>query len=456
MRRGLWASAGTHFTAGSKNTTSLMKLKVQFILYLIVLHGFIAIFAYDDFVEQKYWFLAVEAALVVSLVLAFRIYRRLIRPLDLIASGVQSINDRDFSVNFRKTGSRELDELIEVFNRMMEQLRTERKIQQEQHYFLQKLMEASPVGIIILDGNDKIRQVNPAASKILDCQSETLTGLRLEEIRSPLAPWLCRFQEQSAQTIRINGMNSYRMIRGEFMNLGYRNTFLLVDEITGEVMAAEKEAFGKVIRMMSHEVNNSIGATNSILQTLKTFEHFGCDDPGSKTGKAIDVIIERNANLNRFMNNLADVIRLPAPVLEKTDLVPMLHKTLHLMEPFCMQHAVRLEIRIPCHPLVLPLDAIQIEQLLVNVIRNAVESIGRDGEIKIILDPQKRELIIEDTGNGIAPEVQDQLFTPFFSSKKHGQGIGLTLSREIAHRHGFGISLENRSGGGAVFRLTVR
>ena len=445
-----------------------MKLKVQFILYLVILHGIIAFFAFDYFRTQPYWFLPIEAVLVFSVFIAWRIYLRMVRPLDLIASGIQSIRDRDFAINFRKTGSRELDDLIEVFNQMMEQLRTERRIQQEQHFFLQKLMEAAPVGIILLDGNEQINEVNPAASRMLANLPEVLRGKRPEEIPSPLGPHLASVPEDQSQTIRLNGMKSYRIIRGYFMNLGYRNTFLLIDELTNEMLAVEKEAFGKVIRMMSHEVNNSTGATNSLLQTvLQNLQNLfvspgpisdGKSFPSTSVGRmeeAIGVIMERNTNLNRFMNNLADVIRLPAPVLDKNDMTALCRKTADLMEPYCRQHAITLETHLPEHPWILMIDAVQIEQLLVNVIRNAVESIGDHGEIILKLDPDRKEVSVEDTGKGISPKVQEKLFTPFYSSKKHGQGIGLTLSREIAHNHGFGISLTNREGGGAVFKLRI-
>jgi len=440
-----------------------MKLKVQFILYLLVLHGIIAYFAFDYFLAQPYWFLLIEAVLIISAVIAFRIYSRMVRPLDLIASGIQSIRDRDFAINFRKSGSRELDGLISVFNQMMEQLRTERRIQQEQHFFLKKLMDAAPVGIIILDGNERIREVNPAASRMLITLPEVLHGKRPGEIPGPLGLFLATLIEDQLQTVRLNGMKSYRIIRGYFMNLGFRNTFLLIDELTNEMLSVEKEAFGKVIRMMSHEVNNSTGATNSLLQSLLqnlrrlSLPEAGQTVPASihRMEEAIGVIMERHTHLNRFMNNLADVIRLPAPTLETKDLAEFCRRTAGLMEPFCRQHTITLESLIPDHPFLLKIDAAQIEQLLVNAIRNAVESIGDHGTILLVLDPESKEIRIEDTGRGISPEVREKLFTPFFSSKKHGQGIGLTLSREIAHNHGFGISLKNREEGGAVFVMNM-
>ena len=126
------------------------------------------------------------------------------------------------------------------------------------------------------------------------------------------------------------------------------------------------------------------------------------------------------------------------------------------MQPYCLNHEVALSLDVPALPYLLEMDAAQIEQMLVNVIKNAVEAIAGSGEIVITLDPSKNQLRVEDSGKGILPEVQKKLFTPFYSSKKNGQGIGLTLTREITHQHGFSISLNNRPEGGAIFEITFK
>ena len=432
-----------------------MKLKFQFILYILFLHGVIAFFAFDYFLSQRYWFLIVEAALIISFFVAYRIYRHLIRPLDLISSGIQSIRDQDFTIHYRKVGSKELDELIGVFNNMIEQLREERKIQKEQHLFLQKLMDAAPVGIIILDGEGRIRQLNRAAEEILGIALNDAVGSNLGSLSSPFAEPLLSLQEEAPTTIRLNGIQNFRITKSHFMNLGFRNSFILIDELTNEMLAAEKEAFGKAIRMMSHEVNNSIGATNSILQTLKSISQV-FEDKEDEVVSAIDIVIERSTNLNTFMNNLADVIRLPAPTLKSCDLNHHLLTIYNLMEPYCTSNQVQLSYTPSPLPYLLEMDAGQVEQMLVNLIKNAVEAIPDSGKITMTLDSEKHEVTIADTGKGIPPEVEGKLFTPFFSSRKNGQGIGLTLSREIAHQHRFGISLQNRPEGGAILRLALK
>jgi len=227
-----------------------MKLKYQFILYLLFLHGVIAFFAFDYFLSQKYWFLIVEAGMILSFFIAFRIYRHLIRPLDLISSGIQSIRDRDFTINYKRVGSKELDELITVFNSMIEQLREERTIQQEQHFFLQKLMDAAPIGIIILDGSEKIRQLNHSAEEILGVRLDDMVGTPLGDLSSPFAEPMLSLKEEFPLTLRLNGIRNFRISKAHFMNLGFRNSFILIDELTNEMLAAEKESFGKAIRMM--------------------------------------------------------------------------------------------------------------------------------------------------------------------------------------------------------------
>jgi signal transduction histidine kinase len=141
--------------------------------------------------------------------------------------------------------------------------------------------------------------------------------------------------------------------------------------------------------------------------------------------------------------------------MEMTDVNLLLQKVTGLMRPFCEANSISVQLEIPDQSYMVKADTAQMEQLLLNVIKNAAESIGTDGTIRIILSPESNELRIEDSGKGIVPEVAKKIFTPFFSTKKDGQGIGLTISREIAHQHGFGISLTNRPEGGAVFTLQL-
>ncbi|MFK7934309.1 MAG: PAS domain-containing sensor histidine kinase [Saprospiraceae bacterium] len=243
-------------------------------------------------------------------------------------------------------------------------------------------------------------------------------------------------------TYQTDGSKQYRIERAQFVDRGFNREFVIIEDLSQEILDAEKRAYEKVIRMMAHEVNNSIGAINSIIESNIDYQQ-ELDDPfAPEMSNALRIAKERNDRLNVFMRNFADIIRLPQPTKEFVDIARSLKDTAQLMRAYAEQRRVAIEIIPTDFHVKINLDQRQIEQVLVNVIKNAVEAIGEDGTIKIELQTRPNQLIISDNGKGISDEQAAQLFTPFYSDKPHGQGIGLTLTREILLNHGFEFSLK--------------
>lgn len=144
-----------------------MNLRIKYILFVIIVHTVLVILSLELLKDNLLLFLPVEGLIIVSLWIAFRLYVAFIRPLNLIADGVKTIRDKDFNTKFVKVGNYEMDQLITVFNRMIDTLREERVKQREQHYFLVQLIEASPAGVLLLDFDNRITSINPAAESIL-------------------------------------------------------------------------------------------------------------------------------------------------------------------------------------------------------------------------------------------------------------------------------------------------
>lgn len=160
--------------------------------------------------------------------------------------------------------------------------------------------------------------------------------------------------------------------------------------------------------------------------------------------EALQIAVERNSNLNIFMRNFADLVRLPPPKKQQVDIMSVVISTATLMETRAGDKKIRFIYPVNVGPVFIPADQQQIEQVLINIIKNAMESIGETGEISFSLDPVSKILTISDTGKGIDDELAQNLFRPFFSTKKDGQGIGLTLIREILYNHGFNFSLKTK------------
>ena len=230
------------------------------------------------------------------------------------------------------------------------------------------------------------------------------------------------------------------------MDRGFRRRFLFIDDRTADIAETEKKAYGKVIRMMAHEVNNSIGAVNSIMAIAER------EQPDDDLRLALRVAIDRNDRLNRFMHRFADVVRLPTPHLVPTDLADLVQNVARLMQPQAEARAIVLRPILPENSVVWPVDVAQLEQVLVNVVKNALDVCGAGHVVELLLTP--RQLQIRNNGPAIPDAVGLQLFTPFFSTKPDGQGIGLTLSRDILLNHGLTFSLQSQPDGWTVFTMS--
>ncbi len=389
---------------------------------------------------NKIWFLVAEIFILFSIVISIIIYKQLIRPLNLISSGIEAIKDKDFNMKFVKVKQKEMDELIDVYNKMIDQLLQERVMQQEQHYFLEKLLEASPSGIIILDFDEKITSINPAAENFVNIKSDETIGKTFKEINSNFLKELGNLNEKQLSLIYKNGMKTYKCSRAHFVDRGFSHKFIIIDEFTEEIIKTEKQAYGKVIRMMSHEINNSIGAVNSILNSVKSYKEQLDKSVKNDFETFLDIAIDRNENLNKFMNKFAEIVRIPKPIKTKTNLNELLKTISILMDK---NPKIIWKLELSAKPFIVELDVQQMELVLINILKNSMEAIEDRGIIfiKTIDSPQKK-LIIKDDGKGIDNEIQQNLFTPFFSTKKDGQGIGLTLIREILGNHEFEFSLK--------------
>lgn len=428
-----------------------MKLSAKFILFIVVIHAVTIALSFYVFRQNKILFLVSEFFILLSLAVSWSLYQELIRPLQLLVRGTDAIKDRDFNVKFVKTGKYEMDKLITVYNEMIDQLRTERTTQQEQHFFLEKLVQTAPTGIILLDFDDNIDTINPKALEWTSYgyDAQALKGKAVAGLSHPVFQTIASLNTGASKTIKLPNAKTFKIQKSQFIDRGFPRSFVMIEELTAEILEAEKRSYGKVIRMMAHEVNNSIGAVNSILDTTLQL-HTGAPE----IRDALAIAIERNEHLNHFMRNFADVIRLPEPRQEVFDLHVLLKKVAQLMEYKARERAVVFEWDLAEAPLPVQADAGQLEQVLINVVKNALESIGEAGVIRFQTTSRPAQLTIADTGRGIPKALEDKLFSPFFSNKAGGQGIGLTLAREILSVHGFPFSLRTGEDGLTRFEVT--
>jgi nitrogen fixation/metabolism regulation signal transduction histidine kinase len=418
-----------------------MKLRTKYILFVFILHLLTLVLTYFIFESDKVLFLVAEVFIIISIIISWNLYRQLIQPMKSLMVGLDAIRERDFNIKFSPTGKHEVDQLIGVYNQMIDQLRTERTLQEQQHFFLEKLVQTSPTGIIILNYDDQVQQVNPKALQILALGDQDLTDHLLTESDNELLSHILTLKSGEARVVKYNGASTYKIQKSHFVDRGFPRHFVLIEELTAEILAAEKNVYGKVIRMMAHEVNNTIGPVNSIIQsTLSTNNLWQTRDDLLK--EALQVALDRNQNLNLFMRNFADLVKLPAPNKKQIELQLFIRSIIKLMEIRARESDVELLMEVPAIPVYILADEQQMEQALINIVKNGIEAVSHNGSVTLTINTLKRQLIITDTGIGITAQQSEHLFTPFFSTKKDGQGIGLTLVREIMMNHGFEFTLK--------------
>ncbi len=429
-----------------------MTLRRLFYSYLLVLHAVLAVLAWHLVRATPWALLALELGLAVSALIGAWLVDRLLRAHALVQESAQLLEESDYTTRFRHTGQAEIDRLIDIYNRMADALRSERVRVREQHHFLQSLLEVSPSGAVILDHDSRVDFLNPAAQRLLG--KDVAPGVPATTGDSSLREVITALERAPSAVVTLPGGRRAKASRGSFMDRGFSRTFLVLEELTEELRQAEKAAYEKLIRMLSHEVNNSVAASNSLLTSCLVLAEQVPGEGRTDLEGALHVVMNRTTQLAAFMKAFADVVRLPEPQLAPCNLHDLLDHLRRLMAAEAERRRVSLVMDLAPVPAV-ALDRTLMEQALVNVIKNAIEAVDHDGQIVLRTGMTSGQafLQVEDSGPGLAPEVRAHLFTPFFSTKESGQGIGLTLVQEILTRHGFPFALDGPQGGPTRFTI---
>ncbi|MFA5417232.1 MAG: ATP-binding protein [Bacteroidales bacterium] len=417
-----------------------MSIKWKFILWGLLFYlstGFLLILLLDI---NRWYFVAGEVFLLLSLTLFVMLYNQLVKPIDTISSALNLLKEKDFSTRLSPVRQREIDQLVEVYNKMSEQLHHERVEHEEKNLFLGLLIDASAAAILVLNGDAIIERLNPAAFKLFELEENTSLPITFSDLPSPWPEKFKNLQPGQVVGVRIDGIRQFKASCSSFMDKGFARPFILIEEMTRELIRAERQSYEKVIRMMSHEVNNSVGAVNSVMQSVLSLSDQFDERLREDVTHALRVSMDRNKCLNRFMANFADVVKLPMPQIQDMDMAVTIHKMVDLFRTDFVTRQIQITTDLTTCPI--QADPIQMEQVLVNILKNSIEAIGDGGAISIrIKKTFPVSVSITDSGKGFSEETIEKLFTPFYSTKKTGQGIGLTLVREILLNHGFQFKL---------------
>ena len=408
-----------------------------------------------DWTPKVQWTLSV-VIVTVCLGFAFALRERVVLPLQTLSNLLAALGEGDFSIRARGArGGDPLGEVMTEVNALVETLRHQRLDALEATTLLRKVMAEIDVAVFTFDEDHELKFVNRAGARLLNQPAERLLGRRAPEIG--LADSLAGEAPRVINTAFPGGVGRWEIRRSSFRQGGRPHELLVLSDLSQPLREEERQAWQRLIRVLGHEMNNSLAPIKSIAGSLSTLVER--DPPPADwrddVRRGLAVIASRSDSLSRFMSAYARLAKLPPPRMAPLDVVAFVDRVATLEKAHHVQVA-------PGPPLVIQGDGDQLEQLLINLIRNAVDAVRETGGAvrvgwqRVPAPGGAMELWVEDEGHGLSNT--GNLFVPFFTTKPGGSGIGLVLSRQIAEAHGGTLSLENRAdrrGCRATLRLPV-
>lgn len=373
---------------------------------------------------------------------SFALRGRVVMPLQTLSNLLAALREGDFSIRARGASREDAlgDVLLEV-NALGEILQTQRLGALEATALLRTVMTEIDVAVFAFDREERLVLVNRAGERLMAQPAERLVGRSASQMG--LAE--CLLGEETARTLQMTfpgGAGRWEMHRNSFRNRGEPHQLLVLTDLSRALREEEREAWQRLVRVLGHELNNSLAPIKSIAGSLESLIRRDPQPPDMHDDmqRGLSVISSRAAALSRFMSAYARLSRLPPPRLARVDVCELIRRVAGL--------ETRLEVTLAGGPeLTIKADSDQLEQVLINLLRNAVDAALETGG-GVLMSWKKingeLEILIEDEGLGLANTAN--LFVPFFTTKPEGSGIGLALSRQIAEAHGGTLTLENRRG----------
>ncbi len=411
---------------------------------------------YDDYSLRVQW--TVDLLLTVLwLGVAFNLKARIVRPLQTLSNILAAIREGDYSIRGRRANSGDaLGEVMLEVNDLGQTLRDQRLGALEATALLRAVMGEIDVAVFAFDGNQCLRLVNRAGEKLLAQPARRLLGRTSDDLGLSACFKPHDSGGQTMQLIFPGGFGRWDIRRSTFREGGAQHQLLVLTDLSKTLREEERTAWQRLLRVLGHELNNSLAPIKSVAGSLADLlnRQPRPADWDEDMQHGLEVISSRADSLARFVESYSKLARLPQPRYEPVNVEELLRRV--------ASFETRLPVKVlPGPSLIIQGDSVQLEQLLINLVRNAadasMESLPeKEGTVEVgwAQGPGQVEVSVKDEGPGIASTAN--LFAPFFTTKVDGSGIGLVLSRQIAEAHGGTLTLENRASGHgceAILRL---
>lgn len=380
---------------------------------------------------------------------AVRLYMAPInRLLQALLGGISSLRDNDFSISIAATRRDELGELVAMYNELGTILRDERQDLFQRELLLDTVIQSTPLALALTNNRGAVVYSNSAARKLF-LQGRRLEGHSfdelLENVPEPIRAAAARRRDGLFTVETENDQDTYHLSQREFILNAQPHQLYLFKRLTREINRQEVATWKKVIRVIGHELNNSLAPISSLA-------HSGglvLENPERERLAEIFSTIEERANhLKAFIDGYARFAKLPQPIVDAVDWADFLTS---------LQQTVAFDLKGELPDAKGHFDAVQIEQVLINLLKNAHESGSPDSDIELEVRHAPRDQIVRvlDRGAGMSEQVLKSALLPFYSTKQKGSGLGLPLCREIIEAHGGRLNLANRRDGGLIVEFSI-
>ena len=438
---------------------------IRLITYVFLLIAFSAISTWIILSSASNLY-SIIPILVVAL-LVYRIIKLYNTTPEKIAYFLNAVENEDSMLHFpEKTlhkANAEMNKSLNRVNKLIQEVKI-RNREQEQYYSL--MLEQVATGIVVVNENGNVMQANSAAKNLLNYQSFNHIE-QLKRIDTNLFNTFYRLKNgETHQFLKLtykNNITHLSLRATSFLSHGENLRIISVHDISNELDAKELESWQKLIRVLTHEIMNSITPITSLSETLLNY-FIPPEKPLDKktvanTVKGLEVINERGTGLIRFVESYRKLTRLSKPVLKHVNLRNLIEHLLLLLENEADFQRIQFNVETETPDIGIKADEAQLSQVLINLIKNAMYAVKDLKEPCIsvrahYLQNGCCEIQVIDNGPGIPPEIMEQIFIPFFTTKENGSGIGLSLSRQIMKNHGGSIEAVS-SPGSTVFTLTI-
>lgn len=395
--------------------------------------------------------LIVVVLLAVWLGFAAAVYRATVEPLRSIANLLEALRGGDYGLRGRyaRKGDALGDVVLEA-NRLGATLRAQRFEALEASALLNKVLAEIDVAVFAFDGDERIQLANRAAGELLRRHPDALIGVSASEAG---ISGLLTGARVSSESHNFPGRSGrWQVMRETFREAGRQFRLLVITDLSQALRDEERRAWRRLIRVIWHELNNSLAPIKSVIETSRDALAAGAPDAAERRELAhnLALVAERAESLRRFLSRYSELARMPEPTVADCDVSALLRQVAAVQPPGRVNYAAADNLKLRA-------DADQVQQALINLVRNAVEATAGGAEpVELRALRAKGGVVfeVEDCGPGVANP--DNLFVPFFTTKPGGSGIGLVLARQVAEAHGGSLFLQNRADrSGCLAQLTI-